>query len=102
MKNKSLKNVNILDTCPFPIFGLELLSLTSTGNRINVNIYYTDETLTDVLKKVTNTNSYYSNIHYFDRTKLVKFDIIIFNYINFFGEFNINSIENQLHAEYEC
>lgn len=90
--------MNILDTCPFPIFGLELLCLASSDNNFNVDIYYTDKSLTDILKKVTNSKSSYSNIYNFDRTKLIKFDVIIVNYINFFGELNINSIENEIYT----
>lgn len=101
LKNKPLNNIRILDTSPFPIFDLEVLSLASANNCIDVEIYYTDKNLIEVLKKCKNTitSNYYSKIYHFDRNKLKKFDIIIINYINFYGEFNINSIKNQIHTE---
>ncbi|XP_025198739.1 protein arginine N-methyltransferase 9-like [Melanaphis sacchari] len=49
--NKSLKNIRILDTCPFPIFGIEILSLaTSTNNYIDIEIYYIDTNLTEIIE----------------------------------------------------
>jgi hypothetical protein len=84
-----------LDTCPFPIFGIEILSLASSSNsNIDVEIYYIDENLTEVLDSFKN-----SNIFYFDKKKMKKFDVIIANYINFYGEFNTNVIENQIFTE---
>lgn len=99
LNNKPLNSVRILDTSPFPIFGLEILSLASADNSNDVEIYYTDNSLTKVLKKCKRINNYYSKIYHFDRNNWKKFDIIIINYINFYGEFNINSIENQIYTE---
>ncbi|KAF0752845.1 protein arginine N-methyltransferase 9-like, partial [Aphis craccivora] len=64
----------ILDTCRFPIFGIEILSLTtsSTNSYIDVEIYYIDINLTEVLN-----NFKYSNIFCFDKNKMKKFDVII-------------------------
>jgi len=90
-----------LDTCPFPIFGIEILSLitSSTNSYIDVEIYYIDTNLTEVLNSFKNSNNFCSNIFCFDKKKMKKFDVIIANYINFYGEFNINVIENQIYSE---
>ncbi|XP_025415631.1 protein arginine N-methyltransferase 9-like [Sipha flava] len=51
LKNKPLNNVRILDTSPFPVFGLEIISLASADNCFDVEMYYTDNNLIEVLKK---------------------------------------------------
>lgn len=84
--------------CPFPIFGLEILSLASGDNCNDIKLYYIDESLTEVFKKLNNANvtNYFTNIYHFKGKNSNTFDIIIDNYINFHGEISINSIENQI------
>ncbi|XP_050541223.1 protein arginine N-methyltransferase 9-like isoform X2 [Daktulosphaira vitifoliae] len=95
--NKSKFNtIVILDVCPFPIFGLEILSMAQTCNFNHVKLYYTNKNLTEVLEKIEIYTSEFikGNICYFDKSNsTMKFDIIIVNYISYCGELSSTLID---------
>ncbi|XP_050422220.1 protein arginine N-methyltransferase 9-like [Adelges cooleyi] len=91
----NFQNITILDLCPFPIFGLEVLSLDSTNGCDKVQLFYSNENLTEALWKCNPnvSGNAKKKINLFDQKKNTqKFDVIIMNYINFYGELNISLI----------